>query len=102
MTSAQIGHTCPAVVCRALLYRQSRCQQSFASSTREEYLPGLKGSMAPVRKHDPTLPPPWEALYDDTQGVTYYWNPTTNVTTYDRPPGGPPVGVPPPVGSCLI
>lgn len=43
--------------------------------------------MAPQLIKDPTLPPGWEALYDDAQRVTYYWNRATNVTTYDRPAG---------------
>lgn len=39
---------------------------------------------------DPTLPQPWRALIDGNTGNIYYWNPTTNVTQYDRPltPGG--------------
>ena len=45
--------------------------------------------MAPQIIKDPTLPPGWEALYDDAQRVTYYWNRATNVTTYDRPAGAP-------------
>mmetsp|Transcript_29864 Transcript_29864/g.84173 ORF Transcript_29864/g.84173 Transcript_29864/m.84173 type:complete len:625 (+) Transcript_29864:371-2245(+) len=47
--------------------------------------------MAPVRQADPTLPPPWQALLDPPTGLRYYWNPDTNVTTYDRPA---PVSVP--------
>ena len=46
--------------------------------------------MPPERVPDPTLPPGWEALYDTTSGSKYYWNPTTNAVTYDRPVGGPP------------
>ena len=46
--------------------------------------------MPPERVPDPTLPPGWEALYDTTSGSKYYWNPTTNAVTYDRPTGGPP------------
>ena len=41
------------------------------------------------RQHDPTLPPPWEALFDPASGLKYYWNPQTNVTQYERPLGGP-------------
>ena len=40
---------------------------------------------APVRRDDPSLPPPWQALYEPTQNATYYWNPTTNITQYERP-----------------
>ena len=35
--------------------------------------------------HDPTLPPPWRALIDGTSQLTYYWNPDTNVTQYEKP-----------------
>ena len=49
--------------------------------------------MPPQIIKDPTLPHGWEALYDDGQRVTYYWNKATNVTTYDRPAGGPPSAV---------
>ncbi len=45
---------------------------------------------APVRREDPTLPPPWQCLFEPTQNATYYWNPTSNVTQYERPVGGPP------------
>ena len=55
--------------------------------------------MAPQRKFDPTLPPGWEALYDDAQRVTYYWNTATGVTTYEKPAGGPPAHAPAPVSS---
>jgi len=41
--------------------------------------------MAPQRRDDPTLPAPWQALYEPTQNATYYWNPTTNITQYERP-----------------
>ena len=40
---------------------------------------------APVRVDDPTLPAPWQAL--SAGSLTYYWNPQTNVTQYDRPAG---------------
>ncbi|GLI61281.1 hypothetical protein VaNZ11_003630 [Volvox africanus] len=40
------------------------------------------------RVDDPSLPAPWQALYDPASRLKYYWNPTTNVTTYDRPGGG--------------
>ncbi len=46
------------------------------------------------RQHDPTLPAPWEALFDPASGLKYYWNPQTNVTQYERPLGGP---APPPL-----
>ncbi|KAG2452819.1 hypothetical protein HYH02_002165 [Chlamydomonas schloesseri] len=39
------------------------------------------------RVDDPSLPAPWQALYDPSSRLKYYWNPTTNVTTYDRPGG---------------
>ncbi len=48
------------------------------------------------RQHDPTLPPPWEALFDPASGLKYYWNPQTNVTQYERPLGGP---APPPLAA---
>lgn len=49
--------------------------------------------MAPQRQHDPTLPRPWEALFDPDSGLRYYWNQETNVTQYERPVGAaaPPV-----------
>jgi ATP-dependent RNA helicase DDX5/DBP2 len=46
--------------------------------------------MPPQRQHDPTLPRPWEALFDTDSGLRYFWNPETNVTQYERPAGGPP------------
>jgi hypothetical protein len=51
---------------------------------------------APV---DPTLPQPWRALIDGNTGNIYYWNPTINITQYDKPlpPGGS--VTPPPVVS---
>ncbi|PNH05034.1 DEAD-box ATP-dependent RNA helicase 14 [Tetrabaena socialis] len=39
------------------------------------------------RVDDATLPAPWQALFDPSSRLKYYWNPTTNVTTYDRPGG---------------
>eukprot|EP00798_Chlamydomonas_sp_ICE-L_P027598 gene27598-7235_t len=54
----------------------------------------------PTRVDDPSLPAPWQALFDPGSGLRYYWNPTTNTTTYTRPApaagGGPPPGAPPP------
>ncbi len=50
--------------------------------------------MSGVQKvDDPGLPPPWQALFDPASGLKYYWNPSSNVTTYQRPAGGP---APPP------
>ena len=43
----------------------------------------------PVIVKDPTLPTGWEALYDDAQQVTYYWQRSTNITTYDKPAAAP-------------
>ncbi|KAL5725108.1 RNA helicase [Ranunculus cassubicifolius] len=34
---------------------------------------------------DPSLPKPWKGLVDGSTGFLYFWNPETNVTTYDRP-----------------
>lgn len=51
--------------------------------------------MAPERVDDPTLPSPWQALFDPKSGLRYYWNPTTNITQYQRP-DGPPAAVPAP------
>lgn len=56
----------------------------------------LAGSQAPVRRDDPTLPPPWQALYEPTQNATYYWNPNTNITQYERPAAA---AAPPPMAS---
>ncbi|GAB4859036.1 hypothetical protein Ancab_010504 [Ancistrocladus abbreviatus] len=46
---------------------------------------------------DPTLPKPWKGLIDGSTGLTYYWNPETNITQYEKPvsvspplPAGPP------------
>lgn len=41
--------------------------------------------MGPERVDDPTLPPPWQALFDPGSGLKYYWNPHSNETTYHRP-----------------
>ncbi|GMH08715.1 hypothetical protein Nepgr_010555 [Nepenthes gracilis] len=41
---------------------------------------------------DPTLPKPWKGLIDGSTGLTYYWNPETNITQYERP-----VSIPPPL-----
>ncbi|CAN6721624.1 unnamed protein product [Malus baccata var. baccata] len=45
---------------------------------------------APV---DPTLPAPWTNVMDDSSGLTFYWNPETNVSQYEHPNSAPP---PPP------
>lgn len=31
------------------------------------------------------LPAPWRAVVDPESGDTYYWNPSTNMTSWDRP-----------------
>lgn len=41
---------------------------------------------------DPTLPKPWKGLIDGSTGLSYYWNPETNVTQYEKP-----VSLPPPL-----
>jgi ATP-dependent RNA helicase DDX5/DBP2 len=51
--------------------------------------------MAPQIVPDPALAQPWQKLYDDASNATYYWNPDTNVTTYQRPEPEP--QAPPPV-----
>ncbi|KAF5834590.1 P-loop containing nucleoside triphosphate hydrolase protein [Dunaliella salina] len=52
--------------------------------------------MGPTRVADPDIPPPWQALYDPASNLKYYWNPTTNVTTYQRPaPVAAPMAVAP-------
>ncbi|GFH09618.1 DEAD-box ATP-dependent RNA helicase, partial [Haematococcus lacustris] len=43
----------------------------------------------PVRVDDSTLPAPWQALHDPASNLRYYWNPSTNVTTYQRPASEP-------------
>lgn len=57
--------------------------------------------MPPQRQQDPTLPRPWELLFDPASGLKYYWNPTTNVTQYERPAGGPPPPVLPAPGAPI-
>jgi len=47
--------------------------------------------MAPVEQADPTLPPGWRCIFDPDSGLRYYWNQSTNTTTYERPGGGGPV-----------
>jgi ATP-dependent RNA helicase DDX5/DBP2 len=47
----------------------------------------------PQKVDDPGLAAGWQALYDPGSGLKYYWNPSTNVTTYQRPAGsGPEAG----------
>ena len=55
--------------------------------------------MAPVKKDDPTLPPPWQCLFEPTQNLTYYWDPVRNITQYERPPGAAPLPVAAPVAA---
>ncbi|KAH0936908.1 hypothetical protein HID58_004369 [Brassica napus] len=52
---------------------------------------------------DPNLPKPWKGLVDSRTGYLYFWNPETNVTQYERPPGlAPPKPSPaPPVSSSV-
>eukprot|EP00232_Nephroselmis_pyriformis_P016770 CAMPEP_0182878376 /NCGR_PEP_ID=MMETSP0034_2-20130328/15318_1 /TAXON_ID=156128 /ORGANISM="Nephroselmis pyriformis, Strain CCMP717" /LENGTH=75 /DNA_ID=CAMNT_0025011259 /DNA_START=90 /DNA_END=313 /DNA_ORIENTATION=- len=49
-------------------------------------------SDAPQRVDDPGLPSPWQKLYDPKTKYSYYWNPTSNETTYDRPAAPAPMG----------
>jgi len=99
--------------------------------------PRTQMALPPQRRDDPSLPPPWQALYgtspaclaslveacalcavhfltrsraappaDPNSGNTYYWNPVTNVTQYERPAGAPPplaapVRPQPCAGGCL-
>ncbi len=72
------------------------CCLSKGSSTRVSAICSL-AAMPPERVADPSLPQPWEALYDPASGLRYYWNPQTNVTTYDRPAGQPAAPAVPPV-----
>lgn len=44
--------------------------------------------LGPQKVEDASLPHPWIAIFDPNSQKKYYWNPSTNVTTYDRP--GPP------------
>lgn len=51
---------------------------------------------------DPNLPKPWKGLVDSRTGYLYFWNPETNVTQYERPPGlAPPKPSPAPVSSSV-
>ncbi|KAJ6799468.1 putative DEAD-box ATP-dependent RNA helicase 14 isoform X3 [Iris pallida] len=54
----------------------------MAAATKPRYAP-----------EDPTLPKPWRALIDGATSFMYFWNPQTNVTTYERPT---PDDLPPP------
>lgn len=53
----------------------------------------------PVIVKDPTLPAGWEALYDEGQQVTYYWQRATGTVTYDKPA---PVAAAAPVGPSAL
>lgn len=33
---------------------------------------------------DSTLPPPWKGVFDDNNGILYYWHPQTNVSQYEN------------------
>ncbi len=71
----------------ALLRPRPRAQCWFLARVR-----GVSTDLVPCapqvqRQHDPTLPPPWEALFDPASGLKYFWNPQTNVTQYERPAG---------------
>ena len=51
---------------------------------------------------DPNLPKPWKGLVDSRTGYLYFWNPETNVTQYERPPGlAPPKPSPAPISSSV-
>lgn len=44
---------------------------------------GAGGAAAPAARD--ALPPGWEQVIDPETGDTYYWNPNTNMTTWERP-----------------
>lgn len=50
-------------------------------------------SSGPQKVEDPTLPQPWVAIFDPNSQRKYYWNPSTNVTTYERPASAPSGGM---------
>jgi WW domain len=76
-----------------------RCSLTASSRVQSSRPHICLACMQPVRRDDPTLPPPWQCLFEPAQNATYYWNPNTNVTQYERPAGGPPAAAAPPVPS---
>merc|ERR1712151_888334 len=64
--------------------------QDTTSSPKNRSQPS---SAAPAYNHDSSdLPPPWVSVPDPNSGKMYYWNQTTNETTWNHPgkqPGSP-------------
>jgi hypothetical protein len=57
----------------------SRRQRSLSAATQRSSMSG------PEEVSEPGLAAPWKALFDPKTQLKYYWNPATNVVTYQRP-----------------
>ncbi|KAK9819794.1 hypothetical protein WJX72_002458 [[Myrmecia] bisecta] len=74
----------------AALDRRLKDVMHLGKAAREVSTAAEHSQMGPVRQDDPTLPKPWQALFDTDSGLKYYWDPTTNKTQYERPEGAAP------------